>query len=99
MRTRPPVLPLLPLLFALFALTALAQASPPDPTWIAGFYDDADYDDVVVAVTGMTATPDAAPPVVSRPCQIVLGPVLLSVPEVISRSPLRTFSVRAPPIT
>ncbi|HET8533047.1 MAG TPA: hypothetical protein VFO08_17980 [Methylomirabilota bacterium] len=28
-------------------LRPLAQASPADPTWIAGFYDDADFDDVV----------------------------------------------------
>ena len=35
------------LLVALVALTALAYASPPDPTWIAGIYDAADYDDIV----------------------------------------------------
>ena len=29
------------------ALPALAQASPPDPSWIPGIYDDADFDDVV----------------------------------------------------
>jgi hypothetical protein len=28
-------------------LRPLAQASPADPTWIAGFYDGADFDDVV----------------------------------------------------
>jgi len=28
----------------------LAYGTPPDPTWIAGFWDDADYDDVVVRV-------------------------------------------------
>ncbi len=44
----------------LFALTVvvvlscsqlLAYANPPDPTWIAGFWDDADYDDVVILIT------------------------------------------------
>lgn len=29
----------------------LAYADPPDPTWISGFWDDADYDDVIVRVT------------------------------------------------
>jgi hypothetical protein len=29
----------------------LAYADPPDPTWIAGFWDDADYDDVIVRIT------------------------------------------------
>jgi hypothetical protein len=32
------------------ALPALAQASPPDPSWIPGIYDDADFDDVVTLV-------------------------------------------------
>ncbi|HEX6078168.1 MAG TPA: hypothetical protein VF197_00970 [Methylomirabilota bacterium] len=36
------------------ALPALAQASPPDPSWIPGVYDDADFDDVVVRVTSGT---------------------------------------------
>src|SRR6059036_2938302 len=46
------------LLFAaVVVLPALAHASPPDPSWVAGFWDDADSDDVVLAVTGMTAAP------------------------------------------
>ena len=28
-----------------------SHASPPDPTWISGIYDDADYDDVVCLIT------------------------------------------------
>ena len=28
----------------------LAYADPPDPTWIPGFWDDADFDDVIVRV-------------------------------------------------
>src|SRR5258705_1675495 len=38
------------------ALTPLAHASPPDPTWISGIYDDADYDDVVCLVTSGLGT-------------------------------------------
>lgn len=38
-------------LLVLTALPSLAYASPPDPSWIPGLYDDADYDDVVVLVT------------------------------------------------
>ena len=37
-------------------LPALAYASPPDPSWLAGIYDDADYDDVVVLVMSATGT-------------------------------------------
>ena len=32
------------------ALPVLAHASPPDPSWIPGVYDDADYDDVMTRI-------------------------------------------------
>lgn len=54
-------------LLALCALVAglapLAHASATDPTWIAGLYDDGDYDDVVLAITGNAGAidPDHAP--------------------------------------
>jgi hypothetical protein len=35
-------------------LPALAFASPPDPSWLAGIYDEADHDDVVVLVMSAT---------------------------------------------
>src|SRR5262245_9104268 len=38
----------------LLVLLPLAHASPPDPEWIAGIYDEADLDDVVVAVASAT---------------------------------------------
>jgi hypothetical protein len=41
-----------------FALAPIAWASPPDPTWIAGMYDNADFDDVV---TYLTSTAVAVP--------------------------------------
>src|SRR3989442_12631246 len=41
------------LLFALVSLPCLTYASPPDPTWLVGFYDDADYDDVVVSISSL----------------------------------------------
>ena len=42
-------------------LTPLAYATPPDQTWIAGLYDNADYDDVVALVTS-TASVENTPP-------------------------------------
>src|SRR2546427_1726513 len=51
------------LLVALVWLTPLAYASPPDQTWIGGFYDDADYDDVVLLAMSLAlALGDLAPP-------------------------------------
>jgi hypothetical protein len=43
---------LLPLVLTgvLIALAPLADAAPPDPTWIGGFYDADDFDEVVMAV-------------------------------------------------
>jgi hypothetical protein len=41
----------------LVALVPLAYFSPPDQTWIAGLYDDADYDNAVVAVTDAVGFP------------------------------------------
>jgi len=43
------------LLLALSSLTPLGYASPPDPSWIRGIYDGADYDDVVDLVTSAVA--------------------------------------------
>jgi hypothetical protein len=43
-----PILPVL--LVAISLITPLAYASPPDPSWVKGIYDDADFDDVVVFI-------------------------------------------------
>ena len=51
------------------ALPCLAHASPPDPSWIPGVYDDADFDDVVVRVTSGTGSVGPEPPDTQR-----LGP-------------------------
>jgi hypothetical protein len=44
------------LLILASALPALAHASPPDPSWIPGIYDDADLDDAVVTLVVMGTT-------------------------------------------
>jgi len=41
---------------AVAALTPAALASPPDEHWLGGLYDDADYDDVVLAVVESAAS-------------------------------------------
>jgi hypothetical protein len=79
------------------AIVSLAYASPPDPSWISGIYDDADFDDVVGQVTS---------------AKVLVGPAnavaLLLVPPTTSPpAPLResavtrlltaTLHARAPP--
>jgi len=54
------VLPLL-LLSGFVAIIPLAYAGPPDPIWIPGIYDNADYDDVVGWVTDWTAASSGQP--------------------------------------
>ena len=61
------------LLLAMLALVPLAYASPPDQTWIGGWYDDADYDDVVISITATVALVHAAPHVEVRPVALVVG--------------------------
>jgi hypothetical protein len=51
----------LPILLTLILLPPIAFASPPDPSWIAGFYDGADGDDVVNLVYESSAANSAAP--------------------------------------
>jgi hypothetical protein len=73
----------------------LAHASPPDPTWIPGLYDDADYDDVVLALLALDAfvvTITASPAPTS-----VVEPVVL---PALTRGPSRSIEAapsRAPP--
>jgi hypothetical protein len=52
---------LLALVPALVVLTPLAYASPPDPVWVEGFFDDYDHDDVVVFITSAGAVFTAFP--------------------------------------
>jgi hypothetical protein len=61
------------LLMTVVALRPLAEASPPDPTWIAGLYDNADFDDVILAILTTAAVLHVAPADAAQPSLIVLG--------------------------
>src|SRR5215472_14615725 len=50
----------LPIVLALILLPTLAFASPPDPSWVAGFYDGADGDEIVTLVYETSAANDTA---------------------------------------
>jgi hypothetical protein len=58
---RPRALVALLLVLVVAGLTPLAKASPPDPTWVAGFWDNGDYDDIVLLICA-TAADLPAPP-------------------------------------
>jgi hypothetical protein len=41
------------------AVTPLAHATPPDPVWVDGFFDDDDNDNSILSITSSTATLDS----------------------------------------
>ncbi len=77
---------LLVLMVALTTLTALAYASPPDPTWVSGFFNDDDNDDGVFLITSSAATLDPFPQ-----CCWAPFPVRQPAPVLDDRSPDSTL--------
>jgi hypothetical protein len=81
----------------ILTLTPLAYASPPDPTWQLGFFDDDDFDEVVGYITSAAGLAEG--PVVRclRPVPVLVvlrngqseGPVPFA--------PLLSSDPRAPP--
>ena len=57
----------------ILALAPLAEASPPDQTWIAGVYDNSDYDDAVLAVIATVASLALRPLPDTQPARIVVA--------------------------
>ena len=85
------------LVVALLGLVPAAYADPPDPTWLGGYWDDDDFDNVVILI-GKTCAVEAPLLIDSGPLwTVVVGVELL---------PLRFLPVsaraaafpRAPPI-
>ena len=84
------------LVLVLVALAPLASASPPDPSWIGGFYDAADGDDAILAVTGMDSPP--LTPIVAVVSHAVrLGRVAPVAARAEPACALAAPTVRAPP--
>ena len=75
----------------------LAHASPPDQTWLAGVYDQADFDDVVALLTsaleasGSTTAPEGSPCLAIAP---TLCPATVAWP---ASAPTYSAPLRAPP--
>ena len=82
----------------LCALPPLAHATPPDPTWIAGgFYDDADHDDVILAITSAVSVVESGAPDAVAPLAVCLGLIAPGEPRAPQASTLDSSSTRAPP--
>jgi len=74
------------LLLVTLLLPVLAQASPPDQTWIGGFYDHADYDEAVLFVTSAVGVVESNP----------LDPSGLGLPVNAALQPTKPTSLRLP---
>ena len=83
----------------MIVLTPMAWASPIDPTWIKGVYDDGDFDDVVTYLTSGAIAVSALPVNDLLPALAFVGadPVLDGAPA--AAPPLTSHSPRAPPLS
>jgi len=93
------VVVLVALLATLVAVTSLASATPPDPTWVSGFFDDDDNDNGMSFVTSSLAALDPFPQCAwsSFP---VFGPVVAMASARPTPSPHRgSRDARAPPLS
>ena len=77
-------------------LPLLAHASPSDPIWLPGIYDDADYDDVIGLLTD-TAAVRELPLVAADPACLDFWPVLGGSVSVVRDAFLLGFRLRSPP--
>jgi hypothetical protein len=88
---------LLLLLAAVWVLVRpLAAASPPDPTWIAGVYDDDDLDDAVLLVGSLVGVSDAPGPAHAR-ADVRGGPIALASRSCPTSASRLTLLDRSPP--
>jgi len=78
-------------------VTPSAYADPPDPTWLGGYWDDDDFDNVLAFITSASAI--AASPVADgRPSSVPEHGVELAQPPARS-GPLQALACpRAPPV-
>jgi hypothetical protein len=81
----------------ILTLTPLAYASPPDPTWQLGFFDDDDFDEVVGYITSAAGLAEG--PVVRclRPVPILVVLRNGQSEDPFPFAPLSSSDPRAPP--
>ena len=85
------------LVAALVALVPTASADPPDPTWIGGYWDDDDFDNVVMFIVSACAV-EVPSLTVFRPVWMPLVGIEPLPPWFVHVSPYAAASPRAPPI-
>jgi len=79
------------------SLSPLAYASPPDPSWVRGVYDDADFDDVVCFIVANTGLVDSAASVEGRPDFLLIETEVRRDDLSVAPFPASSSQPRAPP--
>ncbi len=79
------------------SLSVLAYASPPDPSWVRGVYDDADFDDVVCLILANAGLVDDYAPGEGRPDFVLLGAEIPRDDLSVAPFSLSSSQPRAPP--
>jgi hypothetical protein len=87
------------LVTAVLCLGPAALGSPPDPTWIAGFYDNADFDDVVLLITSNLDVVERSIGCSLSPQHLVVAVLLPTDSDTRPLSLGSSAHSRAPPIT
>jgi hypothetical protein len=85
------------LLACLVSVSPIAYASPPDPTWMAGIYDDDDGDDVIVSLTWAAWAIELEHDAHLPPLFLAVPFDPPSAPRLVSLAVQRAFLGRAPP--
>jgi len=87
----------LALLTAMILLGTLAHASPPEPTWIGGLWDDADFDDVVNRVASALSTVESLSSAQIRPSWLCVSAAVADT-KTLRSIRLNSPDSRAPPL-
>src|SRR5499433_988761 len=84
-------------LLAIIPVT-IAHASPPDQTWLAGVYDQADFDDVVGLLTSALDATDSTAAPEAGACFALALKLSLATLACLPSAPAYSPPLRAPPI-
>ena len=79
-------------------LTTIAYADPPDPSWLGGYWDDDDFDNVVAFIASAAAVVPS-PVIDGRPVCVTEYCVEVARPPAHSASFPAFAPPRAPPVT
>lgn len=81
----------------MLAVTPLAYSDPPEPTWIGGFWDEADFDNFVECITSASALLRAPITRELRPDPVIVVLKLSAIGDAITVVSLCASGPRSPP--